>query len=350
MSSLRQPLTGGSDDDGAAQLSPGPAAPGFSSSLHAYTQERLGVLGVPPVARASQAPGGTPVFASRLATGLSELASQFHETPPLPAVDDEGFAAPAVPPEPEPEVEPEPESESEAGSEAGSSAPGGGDADPGAEPSAAAVTAAAARLVGLSTTLRTIESCLIVLTTIALGGVLFFLSEVLVPLILAVFVASMLVPLVDLLTDRPLRLFGQEWCNRYWCDPALGLEHRWPYWVVRAFVSVLTLRLPNVVAMLTVIAALGVALLAAGGLLISSITEFLGHARAYEQSLLRLSNSAAQLVTQNSNMTLGQWSGELQQCLSGPGVSPPGGLPGGPGLSASSQTQTCSMLTYLTTG
>ena len=114
--------------------------------------------------------------------------------------------------------------------------------------------------------------------------------------------------------------------------------------------SVLTLRLPNVVAMLTVIAALGVALLAAGGLLISSITEFLGHARAYEQSLLRLSNSAAQLVTQNSNMTLGQWSGELQQCLSGPGVSPPGGLPGGPGLSASSQTQTCSMLTYLTTG
>ena len=75
-----------------------------------------------------------------------------------------------------------------------------------------------------------------------------------------------------------------------------------------------------------------------------------GHARAYEQSLLRLSNSAAQLVTQNSNMTLGQWSGELQQCLSGPGVSPPGGLPGGPGLSASSQTQTCSMLTYLTTG
>ena len=217
MGSLRQPLTGGSDDDGAAQLGPGPAAPGFSSSLHAYTQERLGVLGVPPVARASQAPGGTPVFASRLATGLSELASQFHETPPLPAVDDEGFA-PAVPPEPEPEVEPEPESESEAGSEAGSSAPGGGDADPGAEPSAAAVTAAAARLVGLSTTLRTIESCLIVLTTIALGGVLFFLSEVLVPLVSARVSQSLAsdfpAGLSDILAHRSWRCSWRPcWCR-----------------------------------------------------------------------------------------------------------------------------------------
>jgi predicted PurR-regulated permease PerM len=44
------------------------------------------------------------------------------------------------------------------------------------------------------------------------AAVLYVLGDVLVPLILAVFVSSMLVPLLDLLTDRPLRL-----CNR--CQP-----------------------------------------------------------------------------------------------------------------------------------
>eukprot|EP01047_Picozoa_sp_COSAG01_P086382 COSAG01_NODE_19398_length_1012_cov_1.013143_1_plen_198_part_00 len=91
----------------------------------------------------------------------------------------------------------------------------------------------------------TVESCIVVLTFIALGGVLFYVQTVLVPLIMAVFVASMLVPMVDALTDRPLRVFQKTWCAP-WCEPILRLQARHDNWCCDVFASVTTLRLPNV--------------------------------------------------------------------------------------------------------
>ena len=90
----------------------------------------------------------------------------------------------------------------------------------------------------------TLESCIVVLTFIALAVVLYFVQTVLVPLILAIFAASMLVPrqprfapcslasrllalmprmycvgqvpLMDMLTDRPLRVFNHTWCSPWY--------------------------------------------------------------------------------------------------------------------------------------
>ena len=133
---------------------------------------------------------------------------------------------------------------------------------------------------------ETVESCIVVLTAIAMGGVLYILGEVLVPLILSVFISSMLVPLIDLLTDRPVRLFNRTWCNRFWCDPALKIEERWDNWVMRQVTSVLTLRLPNVLALLMVLGALASGLAFTGVVLYRSVEPFIDHAHMYEKTAL----------------------------------------------------------------
>jgi hypothetical protein len=127
----------------------------------------------------------------------------------------------------------------------------------------------------------TVESCIVVLTFIALGGVLFYVQTVLVPLIMAIFVASMMVPMVDALTDRPLRIFDHTWCQPC-CSPVLKLEKKYPNWVCSFFTSVLTLRLPNIMALVVVILGVAVFGLCSGVIMYRSVADFVAHAPGCE--------------------------------------------------------------------
>lgn len=285
-----------------------------------YTQGRTGGTSMHPEPRSewsesrASSPEGQPALASRFARGLTQFASQFHtDTQADDEDEDELTAWPRLSSQ---------LARSNATVGAASSeldplpAPNSGDGDPGVnEPGASeepfasppeistanAIVAATSSLAGMS---ATIESCLLVLTSIALGGVLYILGDVLVPLILAVFIASMLMPFIDLLTDRPLRLCGKYWCQEYWCDPALSLEERWPNWFCRMITSILTLRFPNVLAMLTTLGILGVVLCGAGAVLFTSLQSFVRRAPAYEAELRHWADLGAQTVTQDVNMTV----------------------------------------------
>ena len=319
---LDEPAPGGGGGGGG-----GSGADPFT--LHAYTQSRAlqlqaGGPGSEPSSSRSSSPelGGQPVFASRLAKGLTGFANQFQELPRLPNVDDadaeQGLdawlppaASAAARPRPvqpaghaavataddaaEQLAGPEPPAESEDDAAAAVVAEAADNFAPQQPPEMStvdAITAATFALAGMSST---IESCLVVLTCIALGGVLFILGDVLVPLILAVFIASMLAPFIDLLADRPLRIFGQYWCKEYWCDPALQLEQRWPNWFCQTVTSLLTIRFPTVLAMLTTIAMLGVVLCGAGAILFNSVSTFVfTRAQAYEDELQHWASDFAQ--------------------------------------------------------
>jgi len=163
---------------------------------------------------------------------------------------------------------------------------------------------------------ETVESCIVVLTAIAMGAVLFVLGDVLVPLILAVFVSSMLVPLLDLLTDRPLRLCGKYWCDRWWCGPVLDLEKtcldkptckKWPDALggpCATITSVITLRLPNVLALVCVLGALCVGLAASGLVLYRSIEPFVEHAPEYERRVEEIGEWLYRGLNDGGNLTL----------------------------------------------
>jgi hypothetical protein len=317
-------------------LDPEPAVGGLGgapASVHAYTHDRMSRLHAvttsEPSSSRSSSPGagvpeGQPVFASRLARGLTSFTSQFqHDLPTLPTYGEDdgglqGWAPPAIPASATPAAASTAASDERAGgdrpaspsasmdsgahSDAGELGADDGTSVPVMDMStASAVAAATVALAGMSST---IESCLLVLTVIALGGVLFILGNVLVPLILAVFIASMIMPFIDLLTDRPLRLCGKYWCQRYWCDPALDLEQRWPNVFCRAITSILTIRFPNVLAMLTTLAMLGFFLLVAGWLLLTSLQAFVGRAGAYEDELQHWADLGAQTMSQDVNMTV----------------------------------------------
>ena len=319
-------------------LDPEPAVGGLGgapASVHAYTHDRMSRLHAvttsEPSSSRSSSPGagvpeGQPVFASRLARGLTSFTSQFqHDLPTLPTYGEDdgglqGWAPPAIPASATPAAaastaasaderaggdrpaSPSASMDSGAHSDAGELGADDETVEPVMDMStASAVAAATVALAGMSST---IESCLLVLTVIALGGVLFILGNVLVPLILAVFIASMIMPFIDLLTDRPLRLCGKYWCQHYWCDPALDLEQRWPNVFCRAITSILTIRFPNVLAMLTTLAMLGIALGYAGVLLLNSLQAFVGRAGAYEDELQHWADLGAQTMSQDVNMTV----------------------------------------------
>ena len=167
---------------------------------------------------------------------------------------------------------------------------------------------------------ETVESCIVVLTAIAMGAVLFVLGDVLVPLILAVFVSSMLVPLLDLLTDRPLRLLGRYWCDSWWCGPVLNAERKcldkptckkWPDALggpCMTITSIVTLRLPNVLALVCVLAALGVGLAASGLVLYRSIEPFVEHAPEYERRVEEIGEWLYRGLNDGGNLTLQEYT------------------------------------------
>ncbi len=290
----------------------------------AYTQGRTDGWGMQPGPQSessdsrTSSPEGQPALASRFARGLTHFTNQFQQDAmsSMQAGDEDESELAAWPLLPTQLVQSNAEAVAASNELDSPPALDSGDGDPRVNESGAsdepfasppeistanAIVAATSSLAGMS---ATIESCLLVLTVIALGGVLYILGNVLVPLILAVFIASMLMPFIDLLTDRPLRLCGKYWCQDYWCDPALNLEERWPNWFCRTITSVLTIRFPNVLAMLTTIGMLGVALVGAGGVLFNSLQAFILRAPAYEDELQHWADVGAQTVTQNRSMTV----------------------------------------------
>jgi predicted PurR-regulated permease PerM len=94
-----------------------------------------------------------------------------------------------------------------------------------------------------------------------------------VPLILAVFVSSMLVPLLDMLSDRPLRICNRTWCPNI-CGTCLKIEQKFPNAVGESVTSVLTLRLPNALALVVVLAICASVMGGVGLLIWYSISHF----------------------------------------------------------------------------
>ena len=143
---------------------------------------------------------------------------------------------------------------------------------------------------------QTVETCIVILTFIALGGVLFYVQTILVPLILAVFAASMLVPLMDALTDRPLRLFSHTWCT-WWCGPLLGFETKHDNWLINVLTSVFTVRLPNVIALLVVVFGMGTCMFTCGFVVYKSIDGFVGNIPGYEHRIVEIGNDIIDFVS-----------------------------------------------------
>ena len=313
--------------------------PEIAAFASVYTQDTTNDvhLGNRPVRTPSpeSSPEGQPALATRFARGLAHLTNQFQQDRPT-LVDNADYGKSFAPQLTQSSAAAAALSGDLDALPAADSGDLGASDEPTASPAevstASAIVAATGALAGMS---ATIESCLLVLTVIALGGVLFILGDVLVPLILAVFIASMLIPFIDLLTDRPLRLCGKYWCQSYWCEPALSLEEKWPNWFCRTITSILTIRFPNVLAMLTTIAMLGIALCGAGAVLFSSLQSFVHRARAYEDELQHWADLGAQTVTQNVNMTVQRFLEQTSGSVDGLGVD---------------MTDASSMYTYLTQG
>eukprot|EP01052_Picozoa_sp_SAG31_P003464 SAG31_NODE_134_length_23213_cov_5.698624_9_plen_502_part_00 len=130
----------------------------------------------------------------------------------------------------------------------------------------------------------TVENCLVILTGIAIGGVLYLLQSVLIPLIMAFFIASMLVPLLDILTERPPRLCGRTWCESA-CRPCMDIEKKYPNFAGETLTSILSLRLPNVAALIVVILLCAGCLFGVGLLVYWSVSNFLDHVELYIENM-----------------------------------------------------------------
>lgn len=134
------------------------------------------------------------------------------------------------------------------------------------------------------------ENCLVILTIVTLACVLYVLQQVLVPLVLAVFVSAMLLPMLDFVTERPFHLFGRVWL-RNTCGLCLAVERRYDNWLGHLVTSLLTLRLPNVIGLLVVLGALVVLGFGLSLLVYSSVETFWSKSDYYEQEVFNLTSS-----------------------------------------------------------
>ena len=97
------------------------------------------------------------------------------------------------------------------------------------------------------------ENCLVILTAYSTIIGLFLLQSVMVPLVTALFISTLLLPMLDLLTERPLRCCRRTWCPRV-CKGCLSLEKRYPgNCCCSMLTSFLTFRLPNALALVLVV-------------------------------------------------------------------------------------------------
>jgi AI-2 transport protein TqsA len=134
------------------------------------------------------------------------------------------------------------------------------------------------------------ENCLVIMTMVTMGCVLYVLQQVLVPLVLAVFVSAMLLPMLDFVTERPFHLFGRVWL-RDTCGLCLKVEQRYDNWLGHLVSSILTFRLPNVIGLLVVLGVLVVLGFGLGILVYYSVERFWAKSNYYEEEIFNLTKS-----------------------------------------------------------
>ena len=134
------------------------------------------------------------------------------------------------------------------------------------------------------------ENCLVIMTIVTLGVVLFVLQPVLVPLVLAVFVSAMLLPMLDFVTERPFHIFGRTWLKDS-CGLCLKVEKRYNNWLGRLVSSLLTLRLPNVLGLIVVIGLCCSLIFGLSLIVYYSVEAFLRRSDYYEDRVANLSAS-----------------------------------------------------------
>lgn len=128
------------------------------------------------------------------------------------------------------------------------------------------------------------ETCLVLLTAYATIVGLYMLKTVMVPLVTAIFIATLLLPLLDLLTERPLRCCRRVWCSRT-CRACLSLEQRHPdNCCCTVATSFLTIRLPNPVALILVVGMMLAFFFAVGVIVQQSIMQFTTQLPLYEMA------------------------------------------------------------------
>lgn len=128
------------------------------------------------------------------------------------------------------------------------------------------------------------ETCLVLLTAYATIVGLFMLQAVMVPLVTAMFISTLLLPLLDLLTERPLRCCRRVWCHRT-CRACLSLEQRHPNnCCCTVASSFLTIRLPNPVALILVVGIMLSFFFAVGVIVQQSVMKFTVQLPLYESA------------------------------------------------------------------
>eukprot|EP01043_Picozoa_sp_COSAG02_P000172 COSAG02_NODE_3_length_74588_cov_108.368430_11_plen_517_part_00 len=128
------------------------------------------------------------------------------------------------------------------------------------------------------------ETCLVLLTAYATIVGLFMLQSVMVPLVTALFISTLLLPMLDLLTERPLRCCRRVWCQRT-CRACLSLEERHPNnCCCTVATSFLTIRLPNPVALILVVGLMLSFFFAVGVIVQQSVMQFTEQLPLYESA------------------------------------------------------------------
>jgi predicted PurR-regulated permease PerM len=140
----------------------------------------------------------------------------------------------------------------------------------------------------------------VILTIVTIGFVLYILQPVLVPLVLAVFISAMLLPLLDFVTERPPRFCGRTWC-RWSCGMCLRIERKWDSMLAQVVTSVLTVRLPNALGLLVVLGVILGALFGVVAMAYVSIESFIGKVQYYQAAIESLGHSMPVWVTDRLN-------------------------------------------------
>ena len=129
-----------------------------------------------------------------------------------------------------------------------------------------------------------VENCLVLLTVYSTMVGLYMLADVMIPLVMALFVSTLLLPLLDLLTERPARCFSRVWCARG-CGACLSIEDRYPNICCRTLTSILTLRLPTALGLAIALGAVGAAISGVFLLVQKSVVSFADDLPSYESAL-----------------------------------------------------------------
>lgn len=156
------------------------------------------------------------------------------------------------------------------------------------------------------------ENCLVILTAYSTIIGLFLLQSVMVPLVTALFISTLLLPMLDLLTERPLRCCRRTWCPRV-CKGCLALEKRYPgNCCCSMLTSFLTFRLPNALALVLVVGTMLGFFFLIGMVIQQSIVTFTTQLPLYESAF---QNESTAFLTKLDELQLSPTEDQKQQVL-----------------------------------